>query len=141
MQFPSYKIIYNNTSDALTCMMPLHTICPNKARTNHYDTIAFSSNITKIITPLELTLYLQIIRIANKSLTPIVIIHLYMPTHKENIYIILDIQQTIKQTLSTHSTHFPILKGDFKQDRFLNGPHNQHSLTQPTNEEKEWQAN
>ena len=38
MQFPSYMIIYNNTLDALTCMMPLHTICPNKARTNHFDT-------------------------------------------------------------------------------------------------------
>jgi hypothetical protein len=85
MQFPSYKIIYNNTSDTLTCMMPLHTIRPNKARTNHYDTTAFSRNITKITTPLEVTLYLQIITIANKSLTSIVIIHLYMPTHKENI--------------------------------------------------------
>ena len=64
-----------------------------------------------------------------------------MPTHEETIYIILDIQQTIKQTLTTHLTHFPILIGNFNRDKFLIGRHNQHSLTQPTNKDKEWQTN
>ena len=47
-----------------------------------HKSIAFSDNITKITTLIELFSYLQIITIANKLLTPIVTIHLYMPTHE-----------------------------------------------------------
>ena len=61
-----------------------------------------------------------------------------MPTHKEDIHIILDIQQTIKQTLTTYSTHFPILIWDFNRDVIPIERHHEHSLIQPTNKDKEW---
>ena len=62
---------------------------------------------------MKLTPYIQINVIANKDLTPITLIHLWMPIHKENIHIILNTGQIIEQTLLTHSTHFSILIGDF----------------------------
>ena len=71
-QYPIYKINYNNTFDAITCLT-----CPYIQYTPFrgaliamiHKTIAFSSNITKLKTPIELTTYLQIITIANKPLT------------------------------------------------------------------------
>lgn len=46
---------------------------------------------------------------------PIVIIHVYMLTHEEDIGIIHVMQQTIEQTLIAYSTHFTILIRDFKK--------------------------
>lgn len=62
-----------------------------------------------------------------------------MLTHEEDIHKIPDIWQTIKQTLTTHSTHFPIFIEDFNRHIFTIGCHSQFSFTQPTNKDKEWQ--
>ena len=66
-----------------------------------HKSITISGNITKIITPIELTPHPQI-TMANKPLTPIVLIHLNMPTHKEGIHMIHDIQQTLNTLPNTH---------------------------------------
>ena len=142
MQFPPYKIIYNNTLDALTCIRHLciqYTPARGGLITMIHKSIIFSCNITKITSPIEPTLYLRTSAITNKALIPIVLINLYMPTHEENIHTNSYTQQKIKQILTTHWKHFPFLIGDFNQDIILIGHHIQHSLTQPTNEDIEWE--
>ena len=108
----------------------------------NHTSLIFSRTITKITIPIELTPYLQITTIANKPLNPMIIIriYVYMTTHEEDIHIIPHIHQTFKQILTTHSTYFPILIGDFNRDIFLIGYHNQHSITQLTNQEREWRT-
>jgi hypothetical protein len=137
-QIPSFKIICNDILDAFTCIrQPYIQYTPTRGGPSimNHTSLIFSRTITKITIPIELTPYLQITTIANKPLNPMIIIriYVYMTTHEEDIHIIPHIHHTFKQILTTHSTYFPILIGDFNRDIFLIGYHNQHSITQLTN--------
>ena len=67
-----------------------------------HKSIAFSGNITKITTPIELTPHPQIYYDSQLSITPIVLIHLNMPTHEEGTHIIPYIQQRLNTLPNTH---------------------------------------
>ena len=84
-----------------------------------HNLITFANNISKLTTPLELSPYLQMPIISNQLLTPILILHMYMPTHDEDIHVIPLIQQNITQMLNTYSNHFPLLTIDINRTIFL----------------------
>lgn len=120
----------------------IHALYPHKGFliTMIHKWIAFSGNITKILTPIKLSPYLQILTIVNGTLTPILLWHLYMQTHKEDLHKILLIQWTIELTIASTPTYFPMLKGEFNCGIFLIGCQNLLSLTILSSEDKEWQA-
>ena len=82
--FNAFTMHYNPTRGGLITMI--------------HKSITFYGSIIKMTTLID-TLYLQISTITNTPLTPIVIIQLYVPTHKEDIHITLEIQQTIKEVI------------------------------------------
>ena len=73
--------------------------------------------------------YLQIIHVKNHPLQPWLIIHLYMPSHIEDIRLIPTIQQTIRIQIDTHSNHTYILCGDFNRDIAFIGHENEQRFT------------
>lgn len=87
MQFSSH----NNALDAPTCIhCPYVQYAPTQRRliTTKHKSLAFLSNITKIATAIELTTYLQIITITNKLLTPMLLFHIYMSIHEEDLQLV-----------------------------------------------------
>lgn len=96
-----HTIIYNNIPDAQTCPRRLciqHALTRGGLVTMIHKRMACYENITKIVAPLELTPYVKNIIIINKPLNPILLIHVYMPSHEEDTPSVLIIQTTIKQT-------------------------------------------
>ena len=96
---------------------------------------AFFGNVTKIPSPANISPYLQIIKINNHLLQPWLIIHLYMPTHLEDICFIPHIQTAITNQITTHPNHTYILCGDFNRDIALNGKQNNNINTPPHEED------
>ena len=68
-----------------------------------------NENIVKVPTTSTISPYLQIIIIKNKSLTPITILNIYMPSHLEDIHPIPEIQDQIHKITLQHSNHIIIL--------------------------------
>ena len=101
---------------------------------------AYPGNITKIPTPAEISPYLQIIEINNQPLQPWLIIHMYMPSHEEDIRSIPIIQQNITQQITNHPNHIHILCGDFNRDIALIGRQNEYNTTPPQAEDIEWRT-
>jgi exonuclease III len=96
------------------------------------------NNITKIPTNPDISPYLQIIKINNAPLTPILILHLYMPSHQEDIQLIPTILQTITQQITRHHTNQIILCGDFNRDIALIGRTNNTILQLPQQQDHQW---
>jgi hypothetical protein len=99
---------------------------------------AFPGNITKIPTTEDISPYLQIIKINNLPLTPYFLIHLYMPTHIDDIIHIPTIQTTIFNHIHNNPQSKIILLGDFNRDIALIGRHNRTTNTTPTQQDLEW---
>jgi hypothetical protein len=96
--FPQYKMIFNNTNTPTqiqrTQGQPYnnpHGSLLTLIHQNH----TFPGNISKIPTTNDISPYLQIIKITNHPLTIHSLIHLYMPTHIDDITLIPTIQTTI----------------------------------------------
>ena len=106
--FPQYKLICKNTHALKRC---IHQQMPYASRrggllTLIHNKYAFPGNITKIPTPINISPYLQIIRINNQSLQPWSIIHIYMPKHVEDIRLIPNIKITsLVKSMYTHITY------------------------------------
>ena len=98
----------------------------------HY---AFLGNIIKIPTPVNISPYLQIIKINNHPLSPWIIIHIYMPTHLEDIHLIPHLKNEIANQINTHPNHIYVLSGDFNRDIALKGRQNNNTNTPPPQEE------
>jgi hypothetical protein len=82
---------------------------------------AYPNNIIKIPTTLDITPYLQILKLNNSPLTPIVILHLYIPSHLEDLHLIPIIMQTITSQRTRHPNNHIILCRDFNRDIALIG--------------------
>ena len=96
----------------------LHTIYPNKRRSYHHgpQTNRLRQCNHKANNPhwTQLNLYLQILIFTNQSLQSILILHIYMLKHNEDLNLIPLIHQTIEIIVNKYPTYFPILAGDFR---------------------------
>jgi hypothetical protein len=114
--FLQYKLIFNNTNSIIRYNQQsgipytppqggLLTLINNK--------YAYPNNITKILTNPNILPYLQIIKLTKSPFTTILILHLYMPSHHDNLQFIPDILQSITHQISKHQNDNIILCGDF----------------------------
>jgi hypothetical protein len=99
---------------------------------------AFPGNITKIPTTKDISPYLQIIKIANQPLSTYFLIHLYMPTHIDDITHIPITQTTIFNHIHNNPQSNIILLGDFNRDIALIGRQNGATNIAPTQQDLDW---
>ena len=137
--FSTYKLIFNNTHTPTQ-----HTFIP---RIEHlpprgglliliHNKYAFPNNITKIHTPSDTTPYLQIIQIHNQPLHTHSIIHLYMPSHDQNLHLIPIIETTIIHHINKFQNNIHILCRDFNRDLTI---HHNLQITTHTHQNLQWQ--
>ena len=140
--FPQYKPIFNNTHAFTRCIHQRMPYTPGRGGllTLIHNKYAFPGNITKIPTPSNISPYLQIIRINNQPLLPWLIIHMYMPTHLEDIHLIPNIQTTITNQITSHPNHIYNLWGDFNRDIALIGRQNDNLYTPPQVDDTQWKT-
>jgi hypothetical protein len=139
--FPTYKLIFNNTNTPTRCLnMRGIPFTPSRGGLLMliHKTYAYPGNIHKIPTPAPISPYLQIITITNHPLQPWLFLNLYMPSHDEDLPLILDIQATITQTITQHINHIIILCGDFNRDIALVGRHHDNEFTPPQDQDQAW---
>ena len=138
--FPQHKLIFNNTHALTRCIQQRIPYTPARGGllTLINQKYAFPGNITKIPSLANISPYLQIIHINNHPIQPWLIIHLYMPSHNEDLRLIPIIQQTIKIQIDAHPNHTYILCGDFNRDIALIGRQNEQRLTPPQEEDLAW---
>ena len=105
---------------------------------DHNNKYAFPGNVTKIPTSTNISPYLQIIKINNQPLPPLLIIHMYMPTHLEDTHLIPYLKNTITNQINAHPNHTHILCGDFNRDIALTGRQNNNNNTPPQEEDIQW---
>jgi exonuclease III len=139
--FPQYKMIFNNTI-AKTQTHRTHGQPKNDPKggllTLIHQQYAFPGNITKIPTTNNISPYLQIIKIVNHPLPTYHLIHLYVPTHIEDIIHIPTIQTTIFNHIHNNPQSNIILFGDFNRDIAFIGRQNGVTNTAPTQQDLEW---
>ena len=99
---------------------------------------AFPGNITKTPFTTNISPYLQIIKIANTTLFPYFLIHLYMPAHIEDITLIPIIQTTIFNQIHNNPLSNIILLGDFNRNIALIGRQHGTTRTTPTQQDLDW---
>jgi hypothetical protein len=99
---------------------------------------AFLGNINKIPTTEDISSYLQVIKITNQPLSTYFLIHIYMPTHIDDITHIPTIQTTIFNHIHNNPQSNIILLGDFNKDIALIGRQNGATNTIPTQQDLEW---
>ena len=138
--FPEFKLIFNNTHALTRCIQQRMPYTPGRGGllTLIHKTYAFPGNITKIPTPTNISPYLQIIKINNHPLIPWLIIHMYMPTHLEDIYLIPHLKNEITNQITINPNHIYTLCGDFNRDIALRGRQNNNINTPPQEEDYQW---
>ena len=99
---------------------------------------AFPRNVTKIRTLASISPYLQIIKIHSHLLLPWLIMHIYMPSHLEDIGLIPRIQTAITNQISAYPNYTYIMCGDFNRDIALNGSQNNNINILPQEENIQW---
>jgi hypothetical protein len=139
--FPQCKMLFNNT----TTTTKIHRIQGQPVNNprgglltlihHHY---AFPGNITKIPTTTNISPYLQIIKLSNHPVSPYFLLHLYMPTHIDDITLIPTIQTTIFNHIHNNPLSNIILCRDFNRDIALIGRKNGNTTTAPTQQDLEW---
>jgi hypothetical protein len=122
--FPQYRMIFNNIT-ATTQTRQIQGQPYNNPRrgllTLIHQQYAFPGNITKIPTTTNISPYLQIVKITNHPLSTYFLIHLYMPTHNNDITLISTFQTTIFNHVYNNPLNNIILFGDFNRDIALIG--------------------
>jgi exonuclease III len=139
--FPYYKMIFNNTNTPTqtrrTQGQPYNNPRGGLLTLIHQQ-YTFLENISKIPTTTNISPYLQIIKITNHPLPTYFLIHLYMPTHMEDITLIPTFQTTIFNHIHNNSQSNIILLGDFNRDIALIGKQHGTTITNPTQQDLEW---
>ena len=98
-----------------------YTLPRGRLLTLIYKNYAYPNNIIKVPTASKITPYLQILKLNNSPLTPILILHLYIPSHPEDLHLIPIIMQTITSQITRHPNNHIILCGDFNRNIALIG--------------------
>jgi exonuclease III len=139
--FPQYKMIFNNTT-TITQTRRIQGQPYNNPRggllTLIHQQHTFPGNITKIPTTANISPYLQIIKITNHPLTTYHLLHLYMPTHNDDITLIPTLQTTIFNYIHNNPTNNIILLGDFNRDIALIGKQTGTTKSAPSQQDLEW---
>ena len=140
--FPQYKLFFNNTHNITRVTRQRMTYRGYRGGLLLliHKMHAFPGNLSKIPTPVEISPFLQITRIANQPLQPWLLINLYMPSHEEDIPLIPTIQNTITNKINLHPNHTYILCGDFNRDIALIGRQNDQQTTPPQLEDHLWRS-
>ena len=135
--FTQYKLIFNNTHALTRCIQQRipYTLARGDLLTLINQKYAFTGNIKKIPSLAKISPYLEIIHIKNHPLQSWLILHLYMPSHMEDIQLIPTIQQTNKIQIDAYPNHTYILCGDFNRDIVLIGCQNEQNHTPPQEED------
>jgi hypothetical protein len=131
--FSQYKLLFNNTNTTTRYNHQLGVpYIPSRGGllTFIHNKYAYPNNITKIPTNPAFSPYLQIIKIQNSPLNSILLLHLYMPSHHNDLHLIPSIMQTITQQIIHHPNVHIILCGDFNRDIALIG-HTEDLITYP----------
>ena len=131
--FLEFKLIFNNTHALTRCIQQRLPYTPGRGGllTLIHKKYAFPGNISKIPSPINISPYLQIIKINNHPLLPWLIIHMYMPTHLEDTCLIPHLKNEITNQITIHPNHIYILCGDFNRDIALRGRQNNNINTPP----------
>ena len=122
--FPQYKFFFNNTHAPTRTIYQLgipYTPPRGGLLTLIHSKHAYPNNISKIPLAPEISPYLQITKLANLSLTSLLLIYLYMPSHPEDLHIIPTILTTITHQINHHLQSNIIFYGNFNRDLFLIG--------------------
>jgi hypothetical protein len=139
--FPHYKMIFNNTNTAIqtrrTQGQPYNNPRGGLLILIHQQH-TFPGNIIKIPTTADISPYFQKIKLTNHLLTTYFLIHLYMPTHIDDIIHIPIIQTTIFNHIHNNSLSNIILFGDFNRDIALIGKQHGTTKTTPTQQDLNW---
>ena len=95
----------------------------HQRRTPHFykQKYAFLENITKLPTPFNISPYLQAIKITNSPLQQWLVVHLYMPSHQDDLALIPEIYNDITNLTQNHPNHTQILTRDFNRAIVLIG--------------------
>jgi hypothetical protein len=99
---------------------------------------AFPGNIVKTPLTANISPYLQIIKITNHPLVTYFLIHLYMPTHIEDINLIPIIQTIIFNHIHNNPLSNIIMLGNFNRDIALIGRQLNTTRTAPTQQDLDW---
>jgi hypothetical protein len=122
--FPHYKMIFNNTNTSSHARriqgQPYNNPRGGLLILIHQN-YAFPGNIVKTPVTANISPYLQIIKITNHPLVTYFLIHLYMPTHIEDINLIPIIQTTIFNHIHNNLLSNIIMLGDFNRNIALIG--------------------
>jgi exonuclease III len=139
--FPQYKMIFNNiatkTRPHRIQGQPYNNPKSGLLTLIHQE-YAFPCNINKIPTTEDISPYLQIIKFTNQPLFAYFLIHIYMPTHIDDITHIPTIQTTIFNHIHNNLQSNIILLGDFNRDIALIGRQNGATNTIPTQQDLDW---
>jgi exonuclease III len=139
--FPQYKMIFNNTATPTqihqTQRQPYNNPRGGLLTLIHQH-YAFPVNVTKIPTTINISPYLQIIKITNHPFSTYLILHMYMPTHTDDITLIPTIQTTIFNQIHNNPQCNIILVGDFNRDIALIGKQHGTTITNPTQQDLDW---
>jgi hypothetical protein len=139
--FSLYELLFNNTHIPTQCMNKcglLYTPFRRILLTFIHHKHSFPGNITKIPTPSKISPYLQILYIKNHPLQPWLLLHLYMPSHVEDLFCIPNIQNSITQQIVASPNPTRILCGNFNRDIVLIGQHNTHTFIQSLHIDHGW---
>ena len=138
--FPEFKLIFNNTHALTRCIQQRMPYTPGRGGllTLIHKKYSFPGNVTKIPTPVNISPYLQIIKINNHPLIPWLIIHMYMPTHVDDTCLIPHLKNEITNQINSHPNHIYTLCGDFNRDIALRGRQNNNITTPPQEEDYQW---
>jgi exonuclease III/uncharacterized phage-associated protein len=139
--FPQYKLFFNNTHTPTRYNQQIGTpyTTPRGGLLTFINTkYTYPNNITKIPTNPDISPYLQIIKLNNPPLTPILILNMYMPSHPEDIQLIPSILHTITQQTTCHPTYHIILCGDFNCDIALIGRTQNSNIQPPQQPDYQW---
>jgi hypothetical protein len=139
--FPHYKMIFNNTNtstQARRIQGQPYTNPRGGLLTLIHQNYAFPCNIIKTPLTTNISPYLQIIKITNHPLVTYFLIHLYMPTHIEDINLIPIIQTTIFNHIHNNPLNNIIMLGDFNRDIALIGRQHNDTKTAPTQQDLDY---
>jgi hypothetical protein len=94
----------------------------------------YPNNILKIPTNPDISPYLQILKLKNPPLTPILILYLYMPSHPEDTQLIPSILQTLTHTINqcTMARNLSLIRRNYAANFQNNTNHLYGSSTSPT---------
>ena len=139
--FFQYKLIFNNTNTPTRYNYQQgrpYTSPRGGLLTFIHTKYAYPNNIKKIPTDPSYFPYLQILSIQNSLLTPILLLHLYMPSHYNDIHLIPNIMQAITQHITSYFNDHIILCGDFNRDIALIGHTENLNVHPPQQSDHQW---